>query len=129
MNYKIISLGIVFFIILGVNNSIAQELCESINEISAAVELVMETSNCENSEWKAPRGLQVRAAQLRKCCLLDKVLMESKIAFIVEKMKDIIDCSIAGSEDGLKQLAPACAIPALNALDDVLNIIQPVTLE
>ena len=84
----------------------------------------MQTSDCDGSGWIAPRGLEVRLVQLDKWCTVNNIFTESKIAFIVDKMSDIVACAIDGSDDGLRLPAPDCALDELIALEEALSSAQ-----
>ena len=142
MIYKIFTLTVMFILALGVNQSKAQDEpcncpCDCIDAITDAVNAVMETSWCDADQlWEAPHSLEVQLKKLQNWCGGQNKPLKSKIPNIVQAMLEIIEDAYAGESytDPLSGEvivvsipAPDCAMPALEALQSLLEDGCPAT--
>jgi len=137
MIYKPLSLLTLLVFLLGTNVSFAQEepcdcACDCIGAIEEAVTEVMSTSGCdEDLLWEAPHALEVHLKKLQNWCGPKDKPLKSKVPNIVQGMLETIEDAYAGESyldpiTGLSVVvhvpAPDCALPALGALEDLLEL-------
>ena len=117
-----------FTLMIGIGNVKAQ--CECIDDIATAVEAVMATDACDaDMLWEAPHSLEVHLKKLQNWCGDMNKPLKSKVPNIVEGMLETIQEAyegeiyvdpLTGTEIVVHVPAPECAIPALQALENLL---------
>ncbi|WP_340113929.1 hypothetical protein [Maribellus mangrovi] len=129
MFYKTFMLVVAFSLMIGLGNAKAQ--CECIDDIATAVEEVMATDACDaEMMWEAPHALEVHLKKLQNWCGDQHKPLKSKVPNIVAGMLETIQDAyegevyvdpLTGMEIVVHIPAPECAIPALQALEDLLT--------